>query len=272
MTTVSGYFLDMKFKCKLPIMKKLLLNFIDAASKYRNFFRSLTVVDAVKFSICNALGKRIAVKTTIDGVSLWLRTCTPDYEVAQNALVFGEYKNIKSDAPRVIIDGGANIGTSSIAFARRWPEAKVFAVEMEAENFKILSDNTKAFQNIKPIQAALAANTRPIEIFDRHTGPWGYTIVETTNAKQSTGQLVGSVTLDDLMQQYNLAAIDILKLDIEGAEKEIFLAGGEWINKTKIIAIELHDQIYSGCDRAFYLATRDYSVFERNGEKVTAYR
>jgi hypothetical protein len=38
------------------------------------------------------------------------------------------------------------------------------------------------------------------------------------------------------------------------------------------MTVELHDRISMGCTRAFYLATKDFDVFEIHGEKITAYR
>lgn len=61
----------------------------------------------------------------------------------------------------------------------------------------------------------------------------------------------------------------ILKMDIEGAEKEVFSNHPVWMSKIGMIVIELHDKIKVGCNRAFYLATDDFVKSEfRNGENV----
>lgn len=38
--------------------------------------------------------------------------------------------------PKLIIDGGANVGYASVWFANKFPKAKIFAVESEDENLK----------------------------------------------------------------------------------------------------------------------------------------
>jgi hypothetical protein len=71
---------------------------------------------------------------------------------------------------------------------------------------------------------------------------------------------------------YNLACIDILKMDIEGGEKNVFEAAGDWIDRVNCITIELHDKICMGSDRAFYLATKAFRRFLKDDDRVTAYR
>jgi len=52
---------------------------------------------------------------------------------------------------------------------------------------------------------------------------------------------------------------DLLKLDIEGAEREIFDAGDlDWMNRTHTIMIELHDRFCPGCEAAFLNAARRF--------------
>ena len=64
--------------------------------------------------------------------------------------------------------------------------------------------------------------------------------------------------------------IDILKLDIEGSEKEVFSAGFEnWMPKTKVIIIELHDAMKPGCSRAVFAAVNKYNFsFNIKGENI----
>jgi hypothetical protein len=53
--------------------------------------------------------------------------------------------------------------------------------------------------------------------------------------------------------------IDILKLDIEGAERELFNLGAEaWLGAVGQIIIELHDRFVPGCAFAFYAKIANY--------------
>jgi hypothetical protein len=70
------------------------------------------------------------------------------------------------------------------------------------------------------------------------------------------------------MEQCGIDYVDLLKVDIEGAEKEVFESSSRWIDRVGAIAIELHDQLKSGCSSAFRDATRDFSYESRKGETI----
>ena len=62
------------------------------------------------------------------------------------------------------------------------------------------------------------------------------------------------------MTRYQADEIDILKLDIEGAEKEVFTSNyHRWLPKTRILIVELHDRMKAGCSSAFIKAMADYN-------------
>lgn len=64
---------------------------------------------------------------------------------------------------------------------------------------------------------------------------------------------VDSITLDDLFSITKSNTIDYLKIDVEGAEKEIFEnIPVSSLKKIKVIGIELHDRVVEGCSKAFY--------------------
>jgi hypothetical protein len=56
------------------------------------------------------------------------------------------------------------------------------------------------------------------------------------------------------MATYNKKHIDLFKIDIEGAEKEVLSENNEWLSRTKILIIELHDKKKKGCSNAFFSA------------------
>ena len=76
------------------------------------------------------------------------------------------------------------------------------------------------------------------------------------------GPVAGSVPafgIDDIMVKMGWEHIDILKLDVEGSEKEIFRSNFEdWLPKTRVLIIELHDRIREGCSKAVLAALSGY--------------
>jgi len=243
----------------------------------RRLVRSCQYLDRLGFAsawpfIVGELFNRVRVRqVSLSGENLHLRTGTSDLYVAADSLLDGEFRDIFHPRPRIIVDAGANIGTSSIFFARNFPEARVFAIEPARENYELLLKNVAGHGNIVPVKAALWDSTCQKVLRDRHTGPWGYTLAEGGDTA-STGQLVECKSLPQFMREQDIPSIDILKIDIEGGEKVLFESSAEWISRVDVISIELHDRIVMGCSRAFYLATRDFACFAQSGEKVIAYR
>jgi hypothetical protein len=80
-------------------------------------------------------------------------------------------------------------------------------------------------------------------------------------------QGVRAMSMATLMAHCGLDHIDLLKLDIEGAEKDVFEAADlQWMDRVRTIAVELHDRMRPGCGHAFFTASsrtpRNYEVHE----------
>jgi hypothetical protein len=65
--------------------------------------------------------------------------------------------------------------------------------------------------------------------------------------------------LPTLRRETGVETVDILKIDVEGAEREIF-STCNWMDKVKLLAIELHDRDWPGCSDA---VTGDFEKSER---------
>jgi FkbM family methyltransferase len=191
---------------------------------------------------------------------IWLRIKTTDPMAYSSILLGKEYDFDLPFSPRTILDAGANIGMASIYYSQRYPLAKIIAVEPEASNFAVLLKNVAPYPNITPIQAALWNRDGFISLRspDPSTGAfgeWGF-ITDDGN-----GSKVRAVTIPTLMAENKLDSIDLLKIDIEGAEREVFSDCG-WLDHVKSLAIETHDRFKSGCSASVGSGTRDFSKFE----------
>lgn len=196
-----------------------------------------------------------------------VRLRTSDVSVFQGIFLEGAYDlSFLNLNPKTIIDGGANVGFSSIFFAHAYPQARVFAVEPEESNFRMLLENTKFYPNIVPIRAALWHREGKLRIENPKADKWSFTVTESTENEDSGA--VDALTLDRLLAMSETELIDILKLDIEGAETELFCANYEnWIEKTSVIIIELHDRIRKGCSDAFYNATARHNFQKKERQE-----
>jgi FkbM family methyltransferase len=184
---------------------------------------------------------------------LSLRKGSTDYETFYQAIVHNQYLFNYPVKPAVIIDGGANVGLASIAFKSMFPNAAIICIEPDKENFQQLGINLRPYSNISLLNAGIWNKKAILKITDKYnSGKWG---MVTEEIKEPTAGSISTVTIDEIMQQFNLAKIDILKLDIETAERELFSSGYEsWLPKVKVIVIELHDAMSKGTAMPFFKA------------------
>ena len=194
-----------------------------------------------------------------------LRTSTADVAVFRQVFVDREYDHamLAGIHPKQIIDAGAHIGSVSILFAVRFPDARIIAIEPDPKNFELLKLNTKCYENIIPINAALWCEDTQVGLSNPDGTSWAFRVDE----GNKTGN-VKAVTLSTLLNEFGILKVDILKMDVEGAEKEIFEnTASDWLPRVRILCIELHDRIRPGAARAVYSKAVAFPFFkESRGE------
>jgi FkbM family methyltransferase len=213
-------------------------------------------------------GRKMEVATGVPGVlhPVRLRVRTTDIGMCHEILIKRCYRNDLPAAPEVIIDAGANIGLTSIFFANEYPNARIIAIEPEASNFEMLQKNTAPYRNVEIINAALWGENRELNIFDPQEGHTAFRTKSESPAGAAGPKKVRGVTLDRLMLELGIDFVDLLKIDIEGAELEVFADPERWIDRVGIIAIELHERLRPGCEASVNRATKDFKMREQSGE------
>jgi len=88
-----------------------------------------------------------------------LRVQTTDTYIFEQIFINQEYNFPISIEPKIIIDGGAYVGYSTVFFANKFPNATKIAVEPESSNFALLIENTKNYSNIILINSAIWGKT-----------------------------------------------------------------------------------------------------------------
>jgi FkbM family methyltransferase len=194
---------------------------------------------------------------------IYIRANTSDIPVFEEIFLHEEYNFEIDIRPRLIIDGGAYVGYSTIFFAHRFPEAKIIAVEPAESNFQLLRENTSFYKNIEIIQSAIWSKNTFLQIENSGLGHWGFSVKESTEAMEGSFR---GITIPEILKKYNYDKIDILKLDIEGSEKEVFLnENREWLHKVNVLIIELHDRFKSGCTQALFsaISQNNFTIFAK---------
>ena len=237
-----------------PIMKKKLSNFVRSAYCAARGIPTLGLWGATKFLLASHFNATFKIKPKSDQVPLMIRGNTSDVETFFSIIIRRSYPAPERPV-KTIIDAGANVGYAAAFFANAYPNAEVFALEPELSNFSLLTKNTVGRQNITPINCALWRETRQIFLQDPSAEPWAFQFGESPMDRDS----VQAYSVPDFMEKYNIEKIDILKIDIEGAEKYVFSGETEWLRKVNTIYIEIHDRLAEGAGSTVFRTMVDYA-------------
>jgi hypothetical protein len=77
--------------------------------------------------------------------------------------------------------------------------------------------------------------------------------------KQEGNAGLQAFSVSDLMKKFGFPRIDIIKIDIEGSEKEVFTENYGWLSETNCLIIELHDRMKRGCSTTVFRAVDQYN-------------
>jgi FkbM family methyltransferase len=226
---------------------------------YRGALQSLGVSSLVRLQLQKALGssQRLSKLTSRGLVSpVFARHETSDYLVFDQIFIEREYRcldHIKN--PGLIIDCGANVGYSSAYFLSRFPTSFVIAVEPDPDNFLILKKNLAPYESRHiAIQAAVWPFEETLSFQNKSLNrgnEWGRS-VEKAPADALPSKLIETVDIPKLIRMSRYERVSILKVDIEGAEQDLFYSrSSEWLSCIDNIVIELHNE---SCTRVFFEA------------------
>jgi FkbM family methyltransferase len=228
------------------------------------------VISALKAKLLNSIIV-FNVSTKNNRRPIYLRIPSADIKVFEKVFLDQEYSFNENSTPKIILDIGAHIGLATIYFANKYPDARIIAIEPEKNNYEMLKKNVALYEKVIPIHAAVWNEDKEIDVVDTRGGNWGF-ITEEKQKARGTNRLfchkVNGITIKKIIKDYNIQKIDILKMDIEGAEKEVFSDASKWINKVDILIIELHEHLKPGCRRSFYKATNDFKNEWIKGENI----
>ena len=262
---------------RLPLLGRL------AEARYH--WRAATMLRSrcrLRYALFNAIPSAAPVCprfTLSNGAEVRLRWGSTDVNVFQDVFLKRQYElpRAYTGAIGVVIDAGANIGLTSLYFADRYPRARVIAIEPDHDNYTLLLQNINARDNIIPVNAALWWRHGRLTMHDPGIGAWGLRTreLETDSSNRLPPRIeaiVPVVTVADVIDsQLASGRVSLLKLDIEGAERDVLANSGGWIRNVDVIAAELHEQIHPDVVQVFRLATHGFCV-ESRGETAFAYR
>jgi FkbM family methyltransferase len=232
---------------------------------------ALTPLSRLKLGACWALPRlapadvRLSLET---GSRVTMRWRSSDQVVFEQIFIHRHY-DLPLDAirpVRLIVDAGAYTGLSTVFFADKYRHARVIAIEPDPTSFALLLRNTAQHENVTAVNAALWFEPARLTLgTGRDQGAWS---VRATPAAADQ-PAVRSITMGEVIERYcGEAEIDLLKLDIEGAERDVLAHSSGWIERVRAIAAELHPDLAPDVERVFDDSTRGFTKSQVEGHEV----
>lgn len=253
------------------------------ATPFRSFAQALAVLGwrkAVRYSFWRFIEyfPTFAAPFTYELITplvrypLVCRRGTSDIQVFRQVFIERQYKTLEVAVnPRIIVDCGANIGLSAAYFLSLFPNSRVIAVEPDTENFRMLTVNLSPFSNrVEAFHAGIWSHACDLTVSGLTADRGNEWARRCQPVTQPTPESVRAFGMQALLDNNGVDEVDILKVDIEGAEEILFSASCEsWINKIKTFAIEFHSD-RAKKQFASAVAAID-GEFSENGE-ITVFR
>jgi FkbM family methyltransferase len=267
--------------------------------KYRGFMELLTIKERIVFligvvmekishrmgfsrlrkfrnmiSAAERLGFSYSYKNNIltlgkDDIEISLRKGSSDYDVFGQVFIRDEYQPVIAYIAdneiqiNTIVDAGSNIGLTAVKLINKFPQARVICLEPDPQNYRRLQYNLKKHSSaIVALPDALWHKEADLflDFGFRDGKEWSRGVTDDSSRSEIA---VKGTSLNTLIERYGLNSIDLLKIDIEGSEATLFRKENDlsFLDKVKIIAIEIHDEF--NCRQVIYdiLSSREYTIF-----------
>lgn len=220
----------------------------------------------------------IHLRQTLSDYSIfWQCLVLRQYDLSlfpQSARLFAEYRaQLAEGLKPLIIDCGGNIGLSALYLAYRFPEAIVVVVEPDEENFAVLKKNVAGLgSRVVPLLGGIWSHSGQLRIVNPESGSAAFR-VESVGDEVLEG--VVAYTIDDICQLTEAQAPLMVKIDIEGAQMNLFSENTDWVQHTRLIMLELDDWRlpWQGTSRPFFSCVSAYPFdYLLSGETIFCFR
>jgi FkbM family methyltransferase len=164
-----------------------------------------------------------------------------ELRVLREVFVGAEYALPERCDPAIIVDAGSNIGLSVLYFRACFPRARIIAIEPDPDAFARLRENTRALTAVDLVNVALADREGEATLYGGAES-WARSLIP--GADRPGQESVRTTTLDALSQELSLERIDVLKLDIEGAEVPVLTSSAQ-LARVGVLIFEYHREYAS---------------------------
>lgn len=150
-----------------------------------------------------------------------------------------------------ILDLGANVGAAAAFLSRRFPEAALVAVEPSPATYEALCENLRrAVPGGRALRAAVVPRAGTYRI-EPGRSPSGDQVVATDAGEDGQPAEFETLTIGQLLDREMPGGVDLMKVDIEGGEADLFAAVVDWGPRVRALVAEVHPPLST--ERAYEL-------------------
>ena len=173
---------------------------------------------------------------------IFFRNNSTDYATLLDCFLSGFHRPTRPlPINPTILDLGANVGYSMVDLHFRHPGARIFGVELDSRNVQVALENIKGL-GMSILHAAVFHEDGEIEYTS--TSSFDAFKIGASEGSSSTQIRVQALSVGTILLKFDIRHVDYLKIDIEGAEKDLFLLGDlSWMDAVDQINVELHNTI-----------------------------
>jgi FkbM family methyltransferase len=199
------------------------------------------------------------------GRPIRVREGTADVDTVWDVFVHGYHlppAKVQRRGMHLVWDLGANIGLTMADMALRWPESRVVGVELDADNAALARRNFEPWDDRAELIEAAVWPEDGETWYHRWPGATSaYHVHEPTPAEKPQGPVVPTLSLNTLLERTG-GPVAFVKMDIEGAERDVLTQNTEWAAQVGCIKVEVHgdyapEQCMSDLERLGFEARRD---------------
>ncbi len=180
----------------------------------------------------------------VQGLNIHYRFNRGDVQSVREVILEDCYQLPFPFKPKSVLDLGSNIGLTSLWFWKHYGVEKVVAIEAEPANAEMVRLNflSNAITG-KVLSVAVGASSGWAFFSCQRASNIGMLVMDTTRSDIDGDRIeVPVVTIRSLLEQFEGHAVDLIKMDIEGAEHAIFGGEIEWLNRVGALIIEVHPE------------------------------
>lgn len=142
------------------------------------------------------------------------------------------------DDVQVVIDVGANCGAAAVYFAACYPDARVHAFEPASAPYRLLERNTEHAPNIVIYNIGLHSSDQQVPLYEGSIDSVTGSVFPRDSKNAAANEMVTLRSFEGWLDEHDISAIDVLKVDVEGCEVDVLTGLGDRLRAVKVVYVE----------------------------------